>query len=104
MRLRNNILADSQDAQATQQTLFCKKWNLQQAMMKVLDIKFQSDKKFPVLISELYAHAVVIKSKELFDFLETRFNTNIVQDKEIIINFDVVHSREEANLETEDAN
>jgi len=77
--------------------LFCKKWTLQQAMAKLLDIKFQDDKKFPLLISELYAYSIVNESKELFAFLEARFNANVIQDKEVHLHFEVVGSREDAN-------
>jgi hypothetical protein len=78
--------------------LFCGKWSLVEATAKILDIKFQDSKYFPKLLSELYAYSFTLpgKSNALFDFLETRFNRNIIQDKEVHLHFEVVSSREEA--------
>jgi hypothetical protein len=78
------------------QAKFCGKWAMDEAMGKLLDIKFQDCPKFPKLLSEMYAHAVNNESKELFSFLETRFNKNIIQDKEVHLHFEVVNSIEEA--------
>jgi hypothetical protein len=69
---------------------------MDEAMGKLLDIKFQDNPKFPKLLSELYAYAISNESRELFSFLETRFNRNIIQDKEVHLHFEVVNSREEA--------
>jgi|GEM_PF-3966447 len=76
--------------------LFCKKWTLEEAVGKCLDIKFQDSKLFPRLISELYAHAFINSNETLFKFLESRFNANVIQDKEIHLHFEIVGSREEA--------
>jgi hypothetical protein len=77
--------------------LFCNKWELEEAVGKCLDISFQDDKLFPILIAELYAHAFIQGNETLFKFLEDRFNANVIQDKEVHIHFDVVNSREEAH-------
>jgi hypothetical protein len=76
--------------------LFCRKWALEEAVGKCLDIRFQESKQFQKLIAELYAHAITLGSKELFSFLESRFNANVIQDKEIHLHFDIVNSREDA--------
>jgi hypothetical protein len=76
--------------------LFCKKWLLEEAVGKCLDIRFQESKLFPRLIAELYAHAFVNGNETLFKFLESRFSANVIQDKEIHLHFEVVNSAEEA--------
>jgi len=78
---------------------FCGRWTMEEAIAKCLDMRFQDSKLFPKLIAELYANAFLNGNETLFKFLETRFNANVIQDKEVHIHFDVVTSREQANAD-----
>jgi len=81
----------------TKKKKFCGRWTLEEAIGKCLDIRFQDSKQFPKLIAELYAHAFTNGNETLFKFLESRFNANVIQDKEVHIHFDIVSTREQAN-------
>jgi hypothetical protein len=96
--LKRNLLKDDDAMPLPKEKKFCDKWSLEEAVAKILDIKFQDSKEFPKLISELYAYSFECcqKNNSLFNFLETRFNANLIQDKEVHLHFDVVNSREEA--------
>ncbi|MDR2555358.1 MAG: hypothetical protein LBC64_08025 [Fibromonadaceae bacterium] len=81
----------------TKEKRFCNKWTLEEAIGKCLDVRFQESKQFNKLIAELYAHAFTNGNETLFKFMESRFSTNVIQDKEVHIHFELVSSREQAN-------
>jgi len=73
-----------------EKNLFLGKYTLPIAIGKTLDTEFQSSPEFQPLMAELYSHAFSTQNDLLFKFLENRFISNIIQDKEIIFNFAMV--------------
>jgi hypothetical protein len=70
--------------------------SLSEAILYINNLKNQDTAKFGKLKAEMYAWAIENNNREMFDFLESRFKTVEIPDKEIHLHFGVVNSREEA--------
>jgi len=74
--------------------LFLGKYPLAEAIGLTLDTTFQSSTDFQPLMAELYAYAFRTSNDLLFKFLESRFQANIIQDREILFKFTLEESDE----------
>jgi hypothetical protein len=70
--------------------------SLSEAILYINNLKNQDTGKFNKLKAEMYAWAIENNNREMFDFLESRFKTVEIPDKEIHLHFEAVNSREEA--------
>jgi len=75
---------------------------LSDAILYINNVNNQDTAKFRKIRAEMYAWAINNNNREMFDFLESRFGTTEIPDKEVIINFEIAHNRESARLDDGD--
>jgi hypothetical protein len=69
---------------------------LSDAILYISNVKNQDAARFRKIKSEMYAWSIKENNREMFDFLEARFGTVELPDKEVHLHLQVVNGREEA--------